>query len=159
MSRIQLDTKIFAEFTTHQKAIIQQQATRGCTAAATAMLIIDHQKLVNLTYLKRRNLGDDNQKMRDLREAGLTPLKGKIDFKNTASKLQSLRDMILKNESAIVTVDNGGEHCLVIDDVDPTLSKVRLRDPYHGWEITVAGASLAYKLTTSNIIQVRLEKP
>jgi|GEM_PF-5603000 len=129
--------KVYAEFTEHGKAIIQQQATRGCTAAVAAMLIIDNNKQPSIQELRSRNLGNDDDQERDIREAVLEPLTTEVH------SLQELRQELLKNGSAIIGVDyqDSGGHVIVVDAVSEDSEQVRLRDPYHGWEITVTGTA------------------
>lgn len=149
--RENIGESVFAYFTQHGKAIIQQQAIRGCTAAVTAMLIMDHQKRPNLTKLTQRNLGDDDLQAMDLREADLKPIL------NKAPNLKTLRELLLKNGSAIVHVYGKeiGAHVIIVDEISQDLSKVRIRDPYHGWEITVTAEAFLEKWTSNeNIIQV-----
>lgn len=40
----EVEQGFYVGYTAHNKAIVQQQASRGCTAAATSMLIIDQWK-------------------------------------------------------------------------------------------------------------------
>lgn len=117
-------------YTENKKPIIQQQSTRGCTAAATAMLILDHEKPIDLLKISRRNLGVTEQKIQDLEEAGLTPLP------MMCSNLADLQECLKRHGSAIVSVDSGaGGHAILVDAINK--SSVRIRDPYHGWEAEV----------------------
>src|SRR5262245_60662201 len=49
----------YIQYTQNKKAIIQQQATRGCSAAAAAMLIKDKEGEIDFKDLENCNLGDD----------------------------------------------------------------------------------------------------
>lgn len=141
--------KVYAEFTKYGKAIIQQQATRGCTAATSAMLIVDNGKQPKISNLKMRNLGDDANQIKDMKEAGLKPVI------NTANTLLELRKLILKHGSAIVSVNNKlGAHVIVADDISANLSRIRLRDPYHGWEITVTKEAFLKEWSGGKAIQI-----
>lgn len=145
----EVERGFYVGYTAHNKAIVQQQATRGCTAGVTAMLIIDHGKKPNLSDMRSRNLGNDAHKIRDLEQAGL-----KGTFKS-ASNLSQLRELIINNGSCIVSLSGSlGGHVVVVDDVSADLSKVRLRDPYHGWEITVTNEAFAKEWSGGNVIQV-----
>lgn len=126
------NSQIYAEYTKHEKPIIQQQATRGCTAAVAAMLIMDQGKTPDIVELTTRNLANEEYQIRDIQRAGLIPIQG------VASSLSELRNLILQDGSCIVSVNGKiGAHVVVVDEVSEDLSEVRLRDPYHGWEITV----------------------
>jgi len=121
------------KFSERNKAIIQQQATRGCTTAATAMLIHDAGKSFNGQLLSRTNLGNDTSMCREITSAGLQPRV----HKNI--ELENLDQLLQEHGSAIVSIfDQMGVagHVVVVDEI--TESGIRLRDPYHGWEITVS---------------------
>jgi hypothetical protein len=141
--------RLFITFTSNNKAIIQQQAVRGCTAAATAMLIKDNGKEPNWSEVQRRNLANKEIQLADIRAAALKPivvqLKGDL--------LPALRDAITKKGSAIVSVNGEiGAHVIVVDEVSE--KGVRLRDPYHGWEITVTHEAFLKRWSDKEIIQV-----
>ena len=56
--------------------------------------------------------------------------------------LKELRNAIIKNGSCITHVGKLGSseiggHVIIVDEISKDLKNVRLRDPYHGWEITV----------------------
>lgn len=143
------DREVFASYTSHNKAIIQQQATRGCTAAAAAMLILDHGKVVDMNELYTRNLGKNDDEENDIKKAGLVPIMNKV------SDMTTLRQALINHGSAIVTIDFDGAHVIVVDDISEDLTRVRLRDPYHGWEITVKSSAFVPICKFGNIIQVK----
>ena len=149
VKKVEFGPDAFIYYTKNGKAIIQQQATRGCTAAAAAMLIMDHGKTPNFDELSRRNLGNDDDQIRDLKEAGLSPITPE------AKDLSELRDLIELNGSCIATVVGKlGGHVIVVDFVSEDLSKIRLRDPCHGWEITVGSEAFLKEWCGGTIIQV-----
>ena len=170
---------IEVKYSQNNKPIIRQAATRGCTAAATAMLICEHKKNVNLAYLKSRNLGDDEDMITDIQRAGLrpilTPCNTLMADRNTShgyfgrisnalytiynriqcNSLDKLKEAIKNNGSAILCVDKGiGGHVVVVDHI--TNTHVRIRDPYHGWEIDVSRKDFQESWQKcSNIIQIQ----
>jgi hypothetical protein len=144
---------VFVAYTKYEKRILQQQAGRGCTAAATAMLIMDHGKKINLDEVQQRNLGNDEGMMHDIGFAGLTPLLTSLDTKNL---LQGLRKAIQEHGSAIVSISGElGGHVIVVDEVSEKLDSVRFRDPYHGWEITVSDKAFLQRGPDPKIIQIQ----
>lgn len=144
-----IDSNLYAEYTRHGKAIIQQQGTRGCTAATAAMLIMDNGKQPDIQQLRIRNLGNDEDQIRDIENAGLIPLT------NHAATLSELRDLLSRHGSAIASVhDQLGGHVVVVDEISEDLSQVRLRDPYHGWEITVKSEAFFKEWQGGEVIQV-----
>ncbi|MBA3721230.1 MAG: hypothetical protein H0W88_02375 [Parachlamydiaceae bacterium] len=137
-------------YTKYEKAIIQQQATRGCTAAAAAMLIMDNGKNPNLHGLQTRNIGYDDDHVRDFKEAGL------LISLNPADSLLGLRTLLIKNGPAIVTICGKlGGHDMLVDEVSEDLSRVRIRDPYHGWEITITAEAFLKEWKPGEIIQIK----
>lgn len=148
---VSLGSDVYAHYTKHKKAIIQQQATGGCTAAVTAMLIVDKDKKPNLTALQNRDLGDDSDMEFDLTNAGLIPIV------SSAQNLTQLKALIAPdNRSAIVHMqgDTLGAHVVIVDAIASDLSSIRLRDPYHGWEITVSKQAFERQWTPGDVIQV-----
>lgn len=150
LRRERIAPNVFAEYTGNRKAIIQQQAQRGCTAAAVAMLVKDDRRDPDVQYLGTTNLGNTDEMMAHLRAAGLTPVLRRSET------LQDLRDKLLDMGSAIVTIDDLeiGGHTVVVDKIPSGLYEVRLRDPYHGWEITVTADSFMRRWDKETIIQV-----
>lgn len=140
---------IYAYYTQHGKAIIQQQATRGCTAATAAMLSMDHGAKADLFELRDRNLGNHANQIRDLRKAGI------IGTLHDAASCSDLRNLILKHGSAIVNgMGSLSGHVYIVDDISEDFNKVRIRDPYHGWEITVKGSAFISSWRPGKALQV-----
>lgn len=135
-------------YTPDGKAVILQQATRGCTAAAAAMLIADAGGQVDWAVVKTRNLGTDDDVINDLKKAGLKAIV------HEAKDLDYLKELIRKNGSAIVPVSEG--HVLVVDKIDG--EGVELRDSYHGWKITVQRKAFEARLCPGKLIQTRTMK-
>ncbi|NGX43036.1 MAG: hypothetical protein K940chlam7_01327 [Chlamydiae bacterium] len=113
------------------KHVIQQQGTRGCTAAVAAMLIMDHGKQPEILELISRDLGTEQDTIRDIKNAGLEHIL------HAVADFEKLKPLLDDHGSAIVTIEDKmlGSHEVVVDEI--TGESVRLRDPYHGWEITV----------------------
>ncbi len=109
---------------------------------------MDNGKKPNIEELQSRNIGDDGHIVADINAANLTPLV------SNANSLQELQDIIAKNGSAIVTlIGEVGGHVIVVDDVDLKTSKIRIRDPYHGWEITITDKAFLKEWKGGSVIQ------
>lgn len=138
---------VSVQFTAHGKPIIQQQATRGCTAGVTAMLIYEQTGKFDSTELAMRNLGHDSTIEYDFHKAGVPFLSTKC------SSLEDLQARIDEHGSAIVTVNSIGGHVVLVDKITDT--SVRIRDPYHGWEVDVKRSAFeAAWAKSSTIFQV-----
>lgn len=130
-------------YTKHGKAIILQQAARGCTAAAVAMLVNDPDaclppssklRVLDNNYLRMRNLGDFDWMKEDIESATGKPAKF---FSFITNNLKTFKRHLEQYGSCIVAFKGElGGHVVVVDHINEDFS-VRLRDPYHGWEITV----------------------
>ena len=145
-------SKIAVEFTEHGKPIIQQQGTRGCTAAAAAMLIYEWGGKVNIDGiggLRLCNLGTTERIIWAIRKAGFEALITTCDY-----TLGSLEEA-LQRGSAIVSIvgKTFGGHTILVDEI--SMDGVRIRDPYHAWEITVdPDAFLQYWGQDLEIVQI-----
>jgi hypothetical protein len=149
------DSLIYAYYTRNGKAIIQQQGTRACTAATAAMLIMDNGGTPDVSQLKSRNLGLDVDILRDLETARLGFIRQTVD----TNDLEWLRNLIRRGGSCIVSLTGSlGQHSIVVDEVSDDLATVRLRDPYHGWEITVTREAFLKEWKGGKAIQVINDK-
>lgn len=131
------------------RSIIQQQAIRGCTAATAAMLIVDNGGNFNVSILQGRSLADNGRILQDIQDANL---RGKKAIETRVENLKELSEQIKKNGPAIVSIDNNGSHSIVVDEISD--NGVRLRDPYHGWSITVTKEAFEKRFSGNTIIQV-----
>jgi hypothetical protein len=153
---INLGSNIKAHLTDNGKVVIQQQAARGCTAAAVAMLVHDARKSINLNSLRSTNLGNTDDIKHWITKAGLTPQVTTLSLKDAPDDLMhSLQKLIHDYGSAIISTDNDiGGHVIVVDTVSIDLSFIRLRDPYHGWAITVTREAFLRGFCDEDIIQI-----
>jgi hypothetical protein len=172
-----IGSKLYANFTAYKKAIIQQVQADGSTAASAAMLIMDNRKKPIRNEIVNRASGDIEDVLMDIEKAGLgslvseikddeartEQLKGLVAQSNSSfvdvdneqeDRLSELRAFLVKSGSAIVTVNKTVKnHFIVVDEISKDLSKVRLRDPYHGWEITVTSKAFLSQWKGGVVIQ------
>lgn len=148
--------EVFIEYTSNNKPIIQQQAVRGCTAAAACMLIADAGGKVD-PYDLLCNLGNTESMKRLIEKAGYEQSVQEISSKDSRIRLQELSNMIAQDGSAIVSVssEHGGGHVMVVDEISSDFERVRLRDPYHGWEITVKAEAFSQYFDGGDVVQIR----
>jgi ABC-type bacteriocin/lantibiotic exporter with double-glycine peptidase domain len=143
---------VYIDFTRNDKAIIQQQATRGCIAATAAMLIKDQGGKPDFATLQCRNLGSDEDIQQDIQKAVFKPIITPL----ASNSLEMFRKQLLEYGSAIVSIWDplAGGHSIVVDEVSKNLKQVRLRDPYHGWEITVSAEAFQSRWKEQAVIQI-----
>ena len=146
--------KLQVYYTEYGKPIIQQQATRGCSAAMTAMLIVEHGKIPDIQKLSRRNLGDIELMISDIRAAKLYPRQ--LQLPNDDALLH-LKEALGQNGPAILTIDDplAAGHVIIVDEISADLQQVRLRDSYHGWQITVEAQAFGLRWSGGMILQVQ----
>jgi len=128
--------------------ILLQTGLRSCSAAVSAMLILDAGKQCNINDMRQRSLASTETVMSDLRKASLTPLSSQV---NSA---QEFSELIEKNGSAIVSIGGSiGGHFIVVDAIQR--NTVSIRDPFHGWSATIPlSAFLSCSPFSEPIIQV-----
>lgn len=137
-----LDGSPFQFYYTHnQKAILIQDAPEGCTAGVSAMLIMDNGGKPKAVDIKNRKASTYEQIIEDIRNAGLEPLSTPVLDLQRSLKL--LRQAIQAHGSAYVSSlsnENAATgHAIIVDEISEDLKKVRIRDPWHGWECIVSG--------------------
>lgn len=114
------------------KAVILQQATRGCTAAVAMMLIQDNGGEIDTYTLEETNLGNAETMTALLRKAGFDVLK------TDNPTLESLQNAITEHGPAIVSLGlASGGHVVIVDAIDLEKNVVTIRDPAHGWMIDI----------------------
>lgn len=117
-------------YTRNGKAVIQQQAVRGCSAAVAAMLIVDNGGKYDEKDLILRNLGSQVTIGAEIRAVGLS------EVQIVVNSLSDLQSEIQRNGSAVVGVRASfGGHFIIVDHL--TAAEARIRDPWHGWEVTI----------------------
>lgn len=135
------------------KAVLQQQAVRGCTTACSAMLLADHGKAVDWAALRARNLGNNESMIREIRSSGLQEKITKV------TSMRGLSSAIEQDGSAIITIENDiGGHVVILDAIFTDLKKVTLRDPYHGWQVEITTDALQKAMSShqaTEIIQIQ----
>lgn len=144
--REQIDKKSFSpitvEYSNHDKAVIQQQTKSGSSAAVATMLIMDHEKEPDCYCLRSRTMTTVAQIIAEIQKSGLTTKSTNVPF----SDLTQLRAAIEKDGSAIVAI-NGIEEIqyIIVDEISDDYEQVRIRDPYHGWEILITAEAFIKK--------------
>jgi len=124
--------KVKIQKTENNNWVIQQQATRGCVAAAVDMMLAKYEIMANIERLQNTNLANPQQEEEWLGERGFTVIRKKV------TSLDALQHFIEQEGSAILDVSGDiGSHVVVLDYVSQQRGFARIRDPYHGWEIEI----------------------
>lgn len=137
---IREDPSTKTRFTEHGKAIVWQKDINLSKLACVSMLCQDHAKTV-FNSPTPRSFVEDYKIPEELHKAGLTARVSDFTVSSLNSKEYFLRlkNKLLEHGSAIVPLQSKaiGDHYMIVDEVVLEQSSMRIRDPYHGWEITV----------------------
>ncbi|MBS0603732.1 MAG: hypothetical protein JSS60_01705 [Verrucomicrobia bacterium] len=139
---IEIDGKQFNFYiTTGGKHVFVQEGLKACTAGASAMMILDNgKKPTSAKALTDRDSGTGDTIAEDIRKAGLEPLQTPV--KNFKRSFAALRQQILLHGPAYVRTKQGPNwsgHAMTVDEISEDFQRVRIRDPWHGWDFIVKG--------------------
>lgn len=144
-------------FTIFNKAIIQQSSSLTSFSACIQMLLIDKSLFSPHHFPKEHDL-----KIKEcfslISKQGIKSSYLEIPKeiqKQPALFMKTLQDHISLKGPIIIGVGKIelGKHFIIIDHISECLKFLRIRDPYHGWEITVKRQTLTKKLR-NKIIQI-----
>ena len=124
--------------------LVPQVGMRGCSAACTEMLVLDHGGDADSEYLRTSNLGNSRSIIDRLAKAGLKAVETKFDGQNVVFTLQ---EALKQHGPLILTIGNLGPnakmcgdiagHDLILDKIIPARNSAIVRDPFHGWQVEV----------------------
>ena len=126
------------------KIILQQIGTVSCTAACSAMLMLDHGVRANLSELFHRNYGDSDLMVQDLILAGLDAFYHSSE-EGSDKAISKLAQLVARWGACIVCLRTPGAHAVILDEINIANNKVVLRDPFHGWMIRTSVRTFASK--------------
>lgn len=118
-------------YTRNGKAVYMQEFLATCWKAVVFMLMIDNganEEQIKNCYATERHSDSDEQK-RIFKEFGFSVIE------TIYRDLNSLKESISLYGPAIVTIDEGGGHYIIVDDI--TEDGVDIREPFHGWAIRI----------------------
>lgn len=119
------------------KHVILQQATRSCVPTAASMLILDHKGIPPINSIFTTDLAYDEQLIAWLEQAGFKTTSKQ--FISSLSKAE-LSELLKKNGPGVLTLDDPkiGGHTVVLDEISLAKKTATLRDPFHGWRVTIS---------------------
>lgn len=124
--------------TENGKHVLLQQSHRSCVPTAVAMLVLDNGKNPNYDSLVYTDITNWESACKWIQEAGLKPCVTDIPKANE-KRGQFLEDKIKQGGPAWVNISHPklGGHVVVLDEVSVAKNQATIRDPYHGWMITI----------------------
>jgi hypothetical protein len=143
--------------TCFRKAIIQQNSHLSAFSACLQMLIVDLDFATKRESISK-NITTIDESLSEMTRLGF---KGKLSIipssiqKQPALFMETLKHYLFLKGSLIIGVDceDIGAHFIIVDSVSDCLKYLRIRDPYHGWEITVQRKALIKRLR-NKLIQI-----
>jgi len=140
---------------------VLQPGIRACTLGSTLDIMIDNHKMRLRSICQSRNLGDEELIRLDLQ--GVFKPEEIIVKEYDLSVESEVRELSkdLQDRSMIISVDNTGiqSHSMVLDYIDVDKNLVIIRDPFHGWQVTISFDTFKtfrkYKSHQLNTISVR----
>jgi len=147
------------------KVLFQQQARNGCVIASTYMLIADHGGKIDYGELYHARLTNYKKSVKAIKKELNSTAKvfdlnidKKLSLKtkqNNSNVLKFLKAKIAEGGSILLGINypGMGSHQVILDEVYEDLN-VRIRDPYHGWSITVKGDAFYNALSPTEMIQI-----
>ncbi|MDN3506853.1 MAG: hypothetical protein P0S96_06455 [Simkaniaceae bacterium] len=133
--------------------VLLQQATRSCVPTCIAMLILDRGGSPNYEAIENTDLANDSQAFDWISEAGYKPMLTKL---NKEKITQHLAALIKEHGSGKLGIDHpdAGFHAVVLDAISLEDQTAQIRDPYHGWKITITLDTLL-KMNPEDFIQIK----
>lgn len=137
----------------NQKRVIQQQALRGCTAGASAMLISDAGLSLPTATLRGRNLSPHSRIINDIENMGLKAIENALPRTTDAlAWARHVSQLLTDFGSGALGLDSEiGGHVIVLDQIQigatRETSSAVIRDPWHGWAIRIPLDSLLRRLS------------
>lgn len=133
--------------------VLLQQATRSCVPTCIAMLILDRGGHPNFEAVERIDLANNEQALDWIGEAGYKSKMTKLNKDNVAKQLA---DLIKQNGPGELGINDSkiGAHAIVLDAISLEDKTAQIRDPYHGWKITIKVDTLL-RMNPDNFIQIK----
>lgn len=125
----------------NHKYVLQQSTLQNADEACCAMLLLDYQKVVPF-HLFAQGIGDWSSLCKGIKgmlnDAGLSLIERRVAEIGKEQFLRSMRELLLEKGSAILHFRSSvRQKIMLCDYIAEDLQSVRIRDPWHGWEITV----------------------
>ena len=125
------------------KHVLLQQAQRSCVPTACAMLLLDHGKIPDYSSVYLTNLATDKEQQSWLEKGGCKVCKTVLKREYRDFEIIELLQFLLKkNGPGILSIDSKtiGGHAIILDKIMG--DQAIIRDPCHGWMISITLSAL-----------------
>ncbi|MBX7149680.1 hypothetical protein K1X76_11455 [bacterium] len=140
---------VFYGITSDGRHVIHQASKRGCVMTCALMLALDHRISVDQNTLLNATLTNEQTAIQYFQDLGVTT------YFNEIVEIKKLEVLITENGAAMVGI--GGEiggHEIIVDYLSLRQNRAIIRDPYHGWSITISADSLNRRMLSEGAIPV-----
>lgn len=123
--------------TENGKHVILQQAAKSCVPTCVAMIVLDHGKTPDYEAISKTNLPKKEQASVWVKKAGLTPVLTELEDPQNTTKV--LIQCLQENGPGILQISQSklSGHTIVLDAISETANTAIIRDPFHGWSLTI----------------------
>lgn len=126
------------------KHVLPQISSYACTAACSAMLILDHGRKPNIVPLFERVSGDTDLISQDLYQAGLSPRT--VTTPDGDAIDRTVLNILIQYGPCIIFLNAGNSsHAVVLDEFDAAQNHAVIRDPFHGWMIRTTAHTISQR--------------
>lgn len=135
------------------RSLVQQVGFRGCIAACASMMQLDRGVEPDRRWLESCNLEKKEHAVERLVWSGLAAMRVRelgADIPRRLEELIGLSGGILLGISGEL-----GSHVIILDEVDRSEGMARIREPFHGWSITVQLESLLQRVGYLSAVRVQ----
>ena len=121
------------------KHVILQQTTRSCVPTCVGMLVLDRGKIPDYRAMQTTDLATREEAIRWIETAGLKAKITPLPFHSTRKKIELLAKALQENGAGALSVDLEGMdgHVIVLDNISIRARTAIIRDPGHGWMLTI----------------------
>ena len=136
--------------------VILQQAVKSCGPSCAAMLILDHGKKPDYDTIKHVSLSNTDQVAKWIEDAGLQSKKTDLSAEKE-DKVGALIKCLNKDGPGVLSIyhDEIHGHFIVLDAISIDDHTAMIRDPFHGWALTMKLNALIPWICSKDFIQVK----
>jgi hypothetical protein len=136
----------FKKISENNNTVIQQASFKSCGQTCLCMLLLDHNLQAPLALINEGESSTIKNLQDLLSQFNVKNNAKKIETTNSDEFLLSLKKEISLNGPCILSIQGLkegriGGHFIIVNEIFDDFNKIRIRDPFHGWEITITKAA------------------
>lgn len=137
------------------KFVVLQPGKENCAAGVTLMILQDNDVNEDRPDIFYRSTGTLDNIRYELKLYDVNHELLNIE-KNQVKSINIYQDLLNRFDSLILMIEdpNYAQHFIVLDSIDMGKQTARIRDPYHGWDISVKMEALIKRLNFENILGI-----